>query len=149
MSSIASYTSAQSESRSIARGRFARIGLATVVAAVIANTLFYYICSPFVHFDAEFKVLTNPSGAIIFTLVPAIVAVLLYAALLRYNSNPVRTFNIISAVVLVVSVIPDVTYIPTVPGSSNGQTAVLILMHIIAAAVITPMLTTLARPHAR
>ncbi len=74
MSSIASYTSAPSESRSIARGRFARIGLATVVAAVLANTLFYYICSPFVHYDAEFKVLTNPSGAIIFTLVPAIVA---------------------------------------------------------------------------
>ncbi len=149
MSSIASYTSAPSQPRSSERGRFARIGLATVVAAVLANTLFYYICSPLVHYDAEFKVLSNPSGAIIFTLVPAIVAVLLYAALLRYNSNPVRTFTIISAVVLVVSVIPDFTYIPTVPGSSNGQTAVLTLMHVVAAAVIVPMLTTLARPQAR
>lgn len=149
MSSIATYASAPSETRSIARGRFARIGLATVVAAVFANTLFYYICSPFVRYDAEFKVLTNPSGAIIFTLVPAVVAVLLYAALLRYNANPVRTFNIISAVVLIASVIPDVTYIPTVPGSSNAQTAILILMHVLAAAVITPMLTILARPQAR
>jgi hypothetical protein len=56
---------------------------------------------------------------------------------------------VISAIVFVVTVIPDLTYIPTVPGSSNVQTAVLILMHVIAAAVIVRMLTTTPRRAAR
>jgi len=149
MSSIATYTSAQSVSRSTGRGRYAKIGLATVVAAVLANTLFYYLASPFVHYDAEFNVLTNPSGAIIFTLVPAIGAVLLYGALRRFTANPVRIFHIIAAIFFVVTLIPDFTYIPTVEGASNGQTAVLALMHVIAYAVIAGMLTTLARPEER
>ena len=40
-----------------------------------------------------------------------------------------------------VTLIPDFTYIPTVDGASNPQTAVLVAMHVIAAAVIVGMLT--------
>lgn len=54
----------------------------------------------------------------------------------------------IAAVVFVIATIPDFTYIPTVPGATGGQTAILVLMHI-AAAVIVRMLTTLAHPQAR
>jgi hypothetical protein len=74
-------------------------------------------------------------------VVPAIAAVLLYAVLLRFAQNPARTFTIIAAVVLVISLIPDVFYIPTVPGATGGQTAILALMHVVAAAVIVWMLT--------
>jgi len=42
----------------------------------------------------------------------------------------------------VVTLIPDFTYIPTVPGASNGQTAILVLMHVIAASVIVRLLTS-------
>jgi hypothetical protein len=49
-------------------------------------------------------------------------------------------------VVLILSWIPDLTYIPTVPGSSPAQTAVLMVMHVVAAVVIVTMLTNLARP---
>jgi hypothetical protein len=52
-------------------------------------------------------------------------------------------------VVLVLSVIPDFTYIPTVPGATAGQTAILVVMHVVAAGVIVGMLTTLARPQSR
>ena len=41
-----------------------------------------------------------------------------------------------------VTLIPDFTYIPTVPGASNGQTAILVLMHVIAASVIVRLLTS-------
>jgi hypothetical protein len=147
MSSIA--MSASSNARTISWGRFALVGLATVIAAVIANVLVYYIGSAVVAYDPGFVVLANPSGAIIFTVVPAIVAVLLYGALLRFTRNPARIFMIISAVVFVVTLIPDFTYIPTVPGSSPAQTTILVLMHVVAAAVIIWMLTTLTRPRAR
>ena len=149
MSSTITYAPALSDSGLASRLRFALVGLATVIAAVVANTLVYFIGREIVAYDPDFVVLANVSGTIIFTLVPAIVAVLLYAALVRFTENPARVFTIIAAIVLVLSSIPDVTYIPGVEGASNGQTAILILMHVFAAAVIVPMLTLLNRQRTR
>jgi hypothetical protein len=143
MSSLAFTSSGAESPRDVAWGRFALVGLATVVAALAANLLVYVIGGAVVGYDPNFVVLATAGGTIIFTLVPAIVAVLLYAALLRFTRNPARIFTAIAAVVLVLSVIPDFTYIPTVPGSSAPQTAVLVVMHVVAAAVIVGMLTTL------
>ena len=67
MSSIASYASEQSISRSTSRGHFAKTGLATVAAAVLANALFYFIARAFVTYDPDFIILSNVSGAVIFT----------------------------------------------------------------------------------
>jgi hypothetical protein len=128
--------------RAFSWGRYALRGLGTVVAAVLANTLFYYVGGAVVAYDPDFVVLSNPAGAMIFTLVPAIVAVLLYAALARFTGRAAAIFSVISAIVFVVTLIPDFTYIPTVPGSSTGQTAVLVLMHVIAASVIVRLLTS-------
>jgi hypothetical protein len=133
-------------SRTESRGRFALIGLATVAAAVIANLLVYLLGSVIVGYDPQFIILANASGTILFTVVPAIVAVLLYAVLVRFTSNPARIFTNIAVIVLIVSLIPDLTYIPSLPGATSGQTAVLMLMHVVAAVVIVSMLTTLTRP---
>jgi len=148
MSSVAVTSGIRSESRSITRGRFALFGLATIVAATIANVLVYYLGAAIVGYDPSFVVLQNAGGAIFFTIPAAIIAVVLYATLLRTTKRPERIFTIISAVVLVLSIVPDLTYIPTVEGSSNAQTAVLILMHIVAAAVIVGMLTSYTRQRA-
>lgn len=148
-SPIAAPSSAAREPRAASRGRFARIGLATVIAAVAANTLIYVIGSALVTYDSRFLPLANVSGEIVFTLPAAIGAVLLYAALLRFSRNPARTFTIIAAVVFVVATIPDFTYIPTVPGVTGAQTAVLVLMHVAAAGVIVGILTAFTRPKAR
>lgn len=131
--------------RAFSWGRFALVGLGTVVAAVLANLLVFLIGSVVVGYDPQFVVLANVSGTILFTVVPAVVAVLLYAALIRFTSNPARIFTNIAVVVLIVSLIPDLTYIPSVPGASSGQTAILMLMHVVAAGVIVWMLTTLTR----
>ncbi len=147
MSSIAlsSSSSAPVASPAVSRGRFALVGLGTVVAAVIANLLVYALGSAAVGYHPQFVVLANASGTILFTVVPAIVAVLLYAVLVRFSGNPARIFTNIAVVVLIVSLIPDLTYIPSVPGATSGQTAILMLMHVVAAAVIVGMLTTLTR----
>src|SRR5215203_4844978 len=130
----------------VGRGRFVLVGLATVAAAVIANLLIYLLGSVVVGYDPQFVVLANASGTILFTVVPAIVAVLLYAALLRFTSNPARIFTNIAVIVLILSLVPDLTYIPSVPGATTSQTAILMLMHVVAAIVIVSMLTTLTRP---
>ena len=134
--------SVPAQARGFNWGRYALRGLGTVVAAVLANTLFYYLGGALVAYDLDFIVLSNPSGAAIFTVVPAIVAVLLYAGLVRFTHHPAAIFTVIAAIVFVVTLIPDFTYIPTVPGASNGQTAILVLMHVIAASVIVRLLTS-------
>lgn len=148
-SSSAMSSSVTRESRAADRGRFTLVGLGTVVAAVLANVLVYAIGGALVAYDPRFLPLANVGGAVIFTLVPAIVAAPLYAALTRFARRPARAFVIVAAVVFVVTLIPDFTYIPTVPGATGGQTAVLVLMHVVAAGVIVGMLTTLTRPRAR
>jgi hypothetical protein len=149
MSSIALSSSSSSPApeapRAVRWGRFALVGLGTVIAAVLANLLVYLIGSVVVGYDPQFIILANASGTILFTLVPAIVAVLLYAALMHFTSNPARIFTNIAIVVLVLSLIPDLTYIPSVPGASSGQTAILMVMHVVAAAVIVSILTTQTR----
>lgn len=142
-------TAGVSTSRSGSRGRVALVGLGTVVAAVLANVLVYALGSTVVAYDPGFVVLANVSGTIIFTVFPAIVATLLYAALLRFARRPERTFAIVAGVVLAVSIVPDFTYIPTVPGATTAQAAILVLMHFVAAVVIVGMLTSLARRGAR
>ena len=149
MSSIAITSSAVRTSRASGWGRVARVGLTTTVAAVAANALVYFVGSALVSYDPQFLPLANVSGAIVFTLPAAIVAALIYAALLRFARRPASTFTIIAAVIFVVTLIPDFTYIPTVPGATVAQTAILVLMHVVAAAVIVRMLTTVTRPQAR
>ena len=143
LSSSSSTSSAPAASPAVNWGRFALIGIATVIAAVLANLLVYALGSLIVGYDPGFVVLATTGGTILFTVVPAIVAVLLYAVLLRFSSNPSRVFTNIAVVVLAVSLIPDLTYIPSVPGATSGQTAVLMLMHVVAAVVIVSMLTRL------
>lgn len=131
----------QATNRRVHWSRLARASLATILAAVCANTVFYYLAQAVVSYDPTFVVLANPGGTIIMTLAPALVAVLLYAGLVRFTLHPERIFDAISALVFVVTLVPDFTYIPTVPGSSDPQTAVLVAMHVIAAVVIVGNLT--------
>jgi tryptophan-rich sensory protein len=138
--------STSSQARPFSWGGYACRGLGTIAAAVVANALFYYLGSGLVTYNPEFLPLGNVSGAAIFTIVPAIVAVLLYAALLRFTRHPAGIFNVIAAIVFVVTLIPDFTYIPTVAGSSPEQTAILVLMHAVAAGVIVRLLTASPRP---
>ena len=151
MSSVAfsAPTSSAAGSAQSSKWGYAKIALATVVAAVLANALVYFVGDAVVGYNPDFVVLANVSGAVIFTFAAAVVAVLLFGALLRWTANPVRIFKVIAAIAFVVTTVPDFTYIPGVEGASNGQTAVLVLMHVVAAAVIVGMLTRLAAPRDR
>jgi hypothetical protein len=139
--------SVPAQARGFSWGRYVLRGLGIVVAAVLANTLFYYLGGAVVAYDPDFVVLSEPWGAVIFTVVPAIVAVVLYAGLLRFTRRAAGIFTGISAVVFLLSLIPDFTYIPSVPGVTNAQIAILVIMHAVAALVIVRMLTSLRRTH--
>jgi uncharacterized protein DUF6069 len=145
MSTTATFAAAHAVSPTVNWSGFAFVGPSAVLAAVATNALSYFIAGTVVAYNAEFLPLASVGGAIIMTLAPAIVAVLLYAALLRFTRHPARIFTIISAVVFIISLIPVFTYIPTVPGATNAQTAILVLMHIVAASVMVALLTSIRR----
>jgi hypothetical protein len=127
-------------------GRYARTGLLTIGASVLANAVVFYLAQVAVQYDPAFLPLGNVSAPIIFTLFPAVAAALLYAGLLQFvRKHAAMVFTVISAITFVVTLIPDFTYIPTVDGVSNAEMAVLVVMHAIAAAVITRGLTSVRR----
>ena len=142
-----SSTTTPNSTRHVNWGQFALVGLGTIVAAVLANVIVFFLCGAFVAYDPQFLPLASVGAIVIFTVFPAIIAVLFYAILLRFTRNPARIFTIIAVIALVISLIPDLTYIPTVPGVTTAQTAVLLLMHFVAAAVIVGILTR-SRPSA-
>lgn len=145
MSSTAMSLTAHAASPTVNWSRFALLGPGTVLAAVAANVLTYYIAGTVVAYNQAFLPLASVGGAIIMTVAPAIVAALLYGALLRFTRHPERIFTIISAAVFAVSLVPVFTYIPTVPGVTSAQIAVLVLMHVVAAGVIVALLTSIRR----
>ena len=142
----ASFRRAGTVSSPFSWGRYARTGLLTIGASVLANAVFFYIAQVGVPYDPAFLPLGNVSAPIIFTVFPAVVATLLYAGLLQVVRKHARlVFTGLSAITFVVTLVPDFTYIPTVDGVSNAEIAVLVVMHVIAAAVITRGLTTVRR----
>ncbi len=149
MATIATAASTRDATPSIKWGRYARVGLGTIAAAVLANVVVYYLAGLFVAYDPQFPPLANVSGAVIFTVVPAIGATLLYAILLRFARRPAFIFAIIAAATFVATLIPDFTSAPALPGATGGQIAVLVLMHAVAATVITGSLTRLSGGRAR
>jgi hypothetical protein len=143
---VGSPSDRQRTSSSVGKARYAKIALATIVLATLANAAVYFLADIFVRYHPDFLILKDVSAAVFTTAIAGVVASLLYAGLLRFTANPVRNFSVVSAVVFVLTTVPDVTYIPGVEGASAAQAAVLVLMHVVAAVIITGMLTKLARP---
>jgi hypothetical protein len=126
--------------------RYARTALFTIGASVAANAALFFVAQVGVQYDPAFLPLGNVSAPIVFTVFPSVMAALLYAGLLQFvRKHAALVFTVVSAVTFVVTLVPDFTYIPTVDGVSNAEIAVLVVMHAIAAAIITRGLTSVRR----
>ena len=142
----ASLRAAHTATSAFTWGGYARLALLTIGAAVVANAVFFYLAQVAVQYDPAFLPLGNVSAPIIFTVFPAVVAAGLYAGLLQFvRKHAALGFTAISAITFVITLLPDFTYIPTVDGVSNAEIGVLVVMHAIAAAVITRGLTSVRR----
>jgi len=158
MSSIAMSSSAPGNSRSVDWRRFAPVGLGAVVAAGTANGLVSVIGSSLVADDQRVADMATIGRSIVISLIPATVAVLLYAILLRVSDNPAHVFTtiagvivatIVAAAVFTLTLLPDFTYTASQPSAAGGTTAILVLMHLVASGVIFWLMTTFTRPESR
>ena len=88
----------------------------------------------------------NVPPTILFTLAGVLGAIGVFAWLGRRTPRPISRFTRVAAVVLVVSLLPDLGLLAApMPGTSLAAVAVLMVEHLVAAAVSVGLLTTLAR----
>lgn len=133
----------------IKRGRLLRAGLLSVVAAVAANLIAFFILRAMLDLPADFLPLSV--GAItFFTVVGTGLGALVFAWLSRRSATPFRTYRNVAVVVLILSIIPNILAVfnPAMfpfPGGTAMDFIVLILFHVIATVVSVAVLFRLAR----
>lgn len=89
---------------------------------------------------ARFDPLGNYARTVLFTLVPTAIATAVFAWIARRAARPDRAFLILSAVVLIVSFVPD--YVLPLPGRTILASSVAALLHVVAAVVVVGVLIT-------
>jgi hypothetical protein len=130
----------------IALGRLWWASLLAGLGATVANVVVYLIAAAagaipqtvlVPTFDQPTPITVVP--VIINSFAPALVAGVLLALLNRFARRPVRVFRVIAAIALVLSFANPFM----IPGAPLVMIIVLNLMHVIAAAIIVGVLTTL------
>ena len=124
-------------------GRLWWASLLAGLGAVVANVLVYFIVSAAGAIPSSVLIpgLNQPITVvlvIINSFIPALLAGVLLALLNRFTRRPVRSFRIIAAVLLVISFVNPLT----IPGAPLTMILALDLMHVIAAAIIVGVLST-------
>lgn len=115
------------------------------VAAAVGNAVVYFVASALGAMPQDFVV--QGSGPI--TLAPVVLssligaagAAVIFAVVVLLSRHPIWTFRIVAVVALVLSFVTPLT----IPGAPLSLILTLELMHVVAAVIITGVLTTLAR----
>jgi len=115
------------------------------VAAAVGNAVVYFVASALGAMPQDFVV--QGSGPI--TLAPVVLssligaagAAVIFAVVVLLSRRPIWTFRIVAVVALVLSFVTPLT----IPGAPLSLILTLELMHVVAAVIITGVLTTLTR----
>ena len=68
-------------------------------------------------------------------------ATIVYALVRGWSGRPERTFGVVVVVVLLLSFLPDVLFLPGDPGATTAGIAVLMVIHVTVAAICYAVLT--------
>jgi hypothetical protein len=119
------------------------VGPLTVAASVAVVLLVRVVAVALLHPPPEFTPLGCDSS-IVLTAVFVTSAVLVFVLVARVASNPIRTYQIVAAVVLLFSFLPDVYLARSqLPGANWPDALALMAMHVAAWAVCVTMVTKL------
>src|SRR5262245_33092727 len=140
--SVKAPTSVQTEQ--IVTGRLLWLGPLTVIISVVANVIIWLIAKAVLNIPPRFAPLADPGSVIVLTIIGVTGAVIVFAIVSRFARHPIKLFRIIALVVLLLSFLPDIGLL-TIPGMSTPAVIVLMLMHVVAAAISVGLLTNLSR----
>jgi hypothetical protein len=126
--------------------RLGWVGPLAIVAAVGATVLFTLIASGLAGVSPDYPALT-PAAVAEVTAVCVLLAVGVFALVARYARRPVRLYWQIALATLILSFIPDLAmpYLDSPSITGAREVVILMLNHVVAAAVCVPILTGLAR----
>ena len=120
-------------------------GLLAALVAAAANAVVYLVAAAAGAMPQD--IVVNGQGPIALPVVAtmsafgAVAGTVVYALVGRFTRRPVRVFRVVADVALVLSFAGPFT----IPGAPAAMIATLLLMHVVAAAVVVGLLTTLAR----
>ncbi|HEU5101110.1 MAG TPA: DUF6069 family protein [Roseiflexaceae bacterium] len=139
---VASTSTAVSTER-VSLGRLWWASLLAGLGAAVVNVVVYYIVSaagaiPQTVLIPGMNLPVTVFPVILNSIVPAILAGIVLALLNRFTRRPVRIFRIVAAILLVLSFANPLT----IPGAPLSMILALDFMHIVAAAIIVGVLTT-------
>ena len=122
-----------------------RPALLAAAASAIGNVIIYALAAG--PFDIALMILPGPGATelvplsvwqvVVVSILPAVVAPVLLALLSRFVEQPMRVFQLLAIVVLLLSFVP----VLTLPGVASNK-VVLGLMHVVSAVAIVGILTT-------
>ena len=120
-------------------------GFVAIILAVIGNLIVGFLAGALLSIPPEFAPL-SPARYVAFTVIGMVTAVIVYAILAYKAKHPIRTFQRIAWVVLVVSMLPDIAMLMSdaMPGTTTAGVVTLMVMHLVAGLVAIyglPMLT--------
>ena len=107
-------------------------GLVTIVLSVIGNLILLWIANLLVDVPPEFAPF-GPLRISVFTVAFLLVAIIVYAILAAKAEHPIRTYQRIGWVFLIVSFIPDIAmlFVDFMPGATVTAVIILMLTHIV------------------
>jgi hypothetical protein len=117
-----------------------------LIGATLATLAVRWVGLAVFDIPPEFPPLDGPGPTIFFTVVCTTVAIGVYAMMRRWAQRPESLFRRVAVVVLVLSFVPDLLLLTdgaaaAVPGATPAGVGVLMVMHVVAAAVIVWSLT--------
>ncbi len=126
--------------------RLWRSGLTALAAAVVANVALWWVSNAALPIPPEFPPLIGPAPTIFFTTMGVIGGVATFALIRGFGDHPVRLFRRVAAGALVLSLVPDVWLwtdgaAAQFPGASVTAVVVLMVMHVVAAAIVVSAMT--------
>ena len=81
----------------------------------------------------------------LFTFILVTGAVLVFAIVARFSKNPIRTYQTIAFIFLLISLLPDIAFARSpMPGASWPNAIALMIMHVVAWAICVSMLPKLS-----
>lgn len=138
---MATQTMAKPETKSaITWTGWLKIGLKTALFSVIAVLVIQAIAMAIWPEIRAFKPLDSYPRSALFTLVPALGATAVFAWMVKHLSQPVKKFVILSAVLLLLSFIPD--YALPLEGKTLLGSSVAAFMHLTAGIVTVATIVT-------
>ena len=111
-----------------------RVGLLTVLATVVINTLISLGAKSLFSVASTFIPL-QPEGFLPSTIIGVVGAVIVFALILRGSKHPIHLFQRVAVTVLLVSLIPDLLlpFVRLYPGTTFPEVGALLLMHVATA----------------